>query len=72
MGHEQEVTKRIHNLYEIALEEKDYEAITTLDWFLNEQVEEEDNMRTIVEVLENLKDGYTGLYLYDKELGRRE
>ena len=36
------------------------------------KVEEEDNMRTIVEVLENLKDGYTGLYLYDKELGRRE
>lgn len=70
--HEQEVTKRIENIYELALKEKNYVVVEFLNWFLEEQVEEEDNMRTIVEVLENLKDGYTGLYLYDKELGRRE
>ena len=70
--HEQEVTKRIENIYELALKEKNYVVVEFLNWFLKEQVEEEDNMRTIVEVLENLKDGYTGLYLYDKELGRRE
>lgn len=70
--HEQEVTKRIENIFELALKEKNYVVVEFLNWFLKEQVEEEDNMRTIVEVLENLKDGYTGLYLYDKELGRRE
>ena len=72
LEHEKEVTKRIENIYELALKEKNYVVVEFLNWFLKEQVEEEDNMRTIVEVLENLKDGYTGLYLYDKELGRRE
>ncbi len=71
-AHEQEVTKRIENIFDLALKEKNYVVVEFLNWFLKEQVEEEDNMRTIVEVLENLKDGYTGLYLYDKELGRRE
>ena len=71
-AHEQEVTKRIEHIYELALKEKNYVVVEFLNWFLEEQVEEEDNMRNIVEVLENIKDGYTGLYLYDKELGRRE
>ena len=72
LGHEQEVTKRIHNLYEIALEEKDYEAITTLDWFLNEQVEEEDNFRHILDQYELLDDAKTTTYWIDKELGKRQ
>lgn len=71
-AHEQEVTKRIENIYELALNEKNYVVVEFLNWFLKEQVEEEDTMRGIVEVLENLKDGYTGLYLYDKELGARQ
>lgn len=72
LGHEQEVTKRIHNLYEIALEEKDYEAITILDWFLNEQVEEEDNFRHILDQYELLDDAKTTTYWIDKELGKRQ
>lgn len=72
LGHEQEVTKRIHNLYEIALEEKDYEAIKTLDWFLNEQVEEEDNFRHILDQYELLDDAKTTTYWIDKELGKRQ
>lgn len=72
LGHEQEVTKRIHNLYQIALEEKDYEAITILDWFLNEQVEEEDNFRHILDQYELLDDAKTTTYWIDKELGKRQ
>ena len=72
LGHEQEVTKRIHNLYEIALEEKDHEAITILDWFLNEQVEEEDNFRHILDQYELLDDAKTTTYWIDKELGKRQ
>ena len=72
LSHEQTVTGLINNLVDIAITEKDHATNNFLQWFVEEQVEEEDNMRTIVEVLENLKDGYTGLYLYDKELGRRE
>ncbi len=72
LEHEKEVTKRIHNLYEIALEEKDYEAITTLDWFLNEQVEEEDNFRHILDQYELLDDAKTTTYWIDKELGQRK
>ena len=71
LGHEQEVTKRIHNLYEIALEEKDYEAITTLDWFLNEQVEEEENFTKMLTRLERVGDDWHSVYMLDNELGKR-
>ncbi len=71
LGHEQEVTKRIHNLYEIALEEKDYEAIKTLDWFLNEQVEEESTFETHIDYLTRIGDDCNTLYLYEKELAAR-
>ena len=41
--HEAKVTASIHNLYEIALKEKDYAAQVMLQWFITEQVEEEKN-----------------------------
>ena len=69
--HEQFVTSRIYTLMDIAQEEKDYAAISFLNWFVDEQVEEEDTMRGIVEKL-NLV-GHKGhiLYLLDKEMGAR-
>ncbi|MCI6609378.1 MAG: ferritin [Ezakiella sp.] len=70
--HEQEVTKRIKELYEIALEEKDYVALTTLDWFLHEQIEEEDTFRGIMDRFALLGEANTTLYWIDKELGHRE
>ena len=69
--HEKEVTKRIENIYDLALEEKNYVVVEFLNWFLEEQVEEEDNFRTIVEKFERIHENWSGLYIYDHELGAR-
>ena len=72
LEHEQEVTSRIEKIYDLALEEKNYVVTDFLKWFLSEQVEEEDTMRTICDTLEQLGDSFVSLYLFDKELGSRE
>ena len=42
-----------------------------LKWFIDEQVEEEDNARTIIDNLKMIKDNGYGIYMLDKELGTR-
>ena len=71
LEHEQVVTARINNLMAIAKEEKDYASESTLKWFVDEQVEEEENARDIIDILEKIGDNKYGLYEYDKELGAR-
>ncbi len=70
--HEQKVTGLIHDLYEVALEEKDYAAQVMLHWFIDEQVEEEDGVSQILDVLERVGDNDQGLLMIDRELGRRQ
>ena len=72
LDHEKEVTSRIEKIYELASKEKNYVVMEFLNWFLKEQVEEEDNMRTICDRIEQFGDSFTSLYLFDKELGTRE
>jgi ferritin len=69
--HEQFVTKRIHLLMEIAQEEKNFPAISFLNWFVDEQVEEEDNMRSIVDKIKLVGDKGHVLYMLDREAGTR-
>jgi ferritin len=69
--HEQFVTKRIHLLMEIAQEEKNYPAISFLNWFVDEQVEEEDNMRSIVDKIKLVGAKGHVLYMLDREAGTR-
>lgn len=71
LKHEKVVTSNIHSLYKRAKEENDFATQKFLDWFITEQVEEEATFDEITHVLKNIKDSYTGLYLYDKELGQR-
>jgi ferritin len=72
LGHERAVTRSIHDLYALALEDKDYPARVFLDWFVNEQVEEEKTAELIVEQLKIIgKDGPALLQL-DRELGGRK
>jgi len=52
LEHEKEVTDSINKLYELALKEKDYPTQSTLQWFINEQVEEEKNATSIIQTLE--------------------
>jgi ferritin len=69
--HEQKVTGLIHNLYALAVEEKDYAAQVMLHWFIDEQVEEEATASQIVELLERIGDKDQGLIMLDRELGQR-
>ncbi|HPJ24071.1 MAG TPA: ferritin [Bacillota bacterium] len=69
LAHEKEVTRRIHNLMKLAVEESDYPSVTLLQWYVDEQVEEEDNFTRLIEKVKLVKDA--GLYLLDKELATR-
>lgn len=69
--HEHKVTEKINNLYALAQEEKDFATLAMLNWFVSEQVEEEDSVKKIIESLEMIKDNGYGLYMLDKELGQR-
>jgi len=61
----------IHNLYALAVQEKDYASQVFLQWFVTEQVEEENNATQIVETLKMVGDKRQALLMLDRELGRR-
>lgn len=71
LGHERAVTKSIHDLYALSLDLKDYPARVFLDWFVNEQVEEEKTAELIVEQLKIVGNDGPALLLLDRELGGR-
>ena len=70
-AHEAAVTASVHNLYEVALKEKDYPAQAMLQWFITEQVEEEKNAAEIVAQLEMVEARGTAVLMLDKQLGKR-
>ncbi|MCP4703676.1 MAG: ferritin [candidate division Zixibacteria bacterium] len=70
-AHEQKVTSRINNLVDIALAEKDHASHIFLQWFVNEQVEEEATAKGIIQQLKMLADSKAGLFQIDRELGQR-
>jgi len=49
---EKEVTRRIHAMMDLAVEEKDYASQAFLQWFVTEQVEEESSMETMLQVVQ--------------------
>ena len=71
LAHEQHITGCIHELYALAQEEKDYPAQTELQWFIDEQVEEEENTGRVVELLRMAGDNKGALLMLDRELARR-
>ena len=71
LKHEQKVTSLINDLYKVASEENDFATKSMLKWFIDEQVEEEENAQTIIDNLKMIKDNGYGLYMLDKELGAR-
>ena len=71
LEHEKKVTALITKLYEIAVEEKDYPTQNRLKWFIDEQVEEEENAQDIIDSLDRVGDDGLGLYMVDRELGSR-
>jgi ferritin len=72
LEHEKYVTSRIHEMYEVAMKEKDYASMSHLLWFIDEQVEEEDQTREIVDKLMMVGDNMNGLFVIDSQLGSRK
>lgn len=71
LAHEQQVTNKINKLVALTHEEHDYATQSMLKWFIDEQVEEEENAQTIIDNLNMIQDNGFGLYMLDKELGAR-
>jgi ferritin len=71
LKHEQFVTKSIYDLYELALKEKDYPSQILLQWYINEQVEEEKNASDIIAGLKLIEARETAVLMLDKALGKR-
>jgi len=71
LEHERKVTAMIHDLYALAVQEKDYASQVFLQWFVTEQVEEEQSAAEIVEMLKMIGDKGHALLMLDRELGRR-
>ncbi len=69
LNHEKEVTRRINNLMKLAIEEADYASVSLLNWYIDEQVEEEDNFSKLIAKVKLLKG--SGLFMLDKELATR-
>ncbi len=66
--HEQKVTKSINELVAQATLENDYSTISFLQWYIEEQREEENLMRTILDKIRLIGDGPLSLYYIDKEI----
>ncbi|MCX7983918.1 MAG: ferritin [Bacteroidetes bacterium] len=72
LQHEKKVTGLINSLYELSLKEKDYPAQVMLQWFIDEQVEEEKNASEIIAKLEMIGDSKGMLLHLDHQLGKRK
>lgn len=71
LKHEQLITKLINGLMDVAVGEKDHATQIFLQWFVTEQIEEEENDRDIIGKLKILGESGHGLLLLDNELGTR-
>ena len=71
LKHEQQVTELIDELYKLAATDKDYAIQVALQWFIEEQVQEEKQIRQIVDELKRAGDESVALFILDRELGVR-
>jgi len=71
LAQEQTVTSQINSLYELAFQEKAFAALVELEWFINEQVEEEKTARDIVHKFKLVGNDPASLLDLDRELGTR-
>ncbi|MFZ0390274.1 MAG: ferritin [Calditrichia bacterium] len=71
LSHEEKVTRSIHKIVESAWGKKDYATFNFLQWFVEEQVEEEDMFRTILDKVNIIDEHGGSYYMLDRELARR-
>ena len=71
LEHEKKVTSLINNLAYIANEDRDFASINRLNWFIDDQVEEEESAREMIATVEAVEDNKYGMYILDNELAAR-
>lgn len=69
--HEKSITQSINEVMDQAIKDKNYPVQVFLNWFVKEQVEEENAAEEIVHKLSLIGDAPQGLYLLNRELGQR-
>ena len=69
--HEQKVTGLINNLVNLANQEKDHATNSFLQWFVTEQVEEENNARDIVSKIKLIEKSPQAMFMMDKDMAQR-
>lgn len=71
LEHERKVTGHIHDLYDLAVEEGDHPARAMLEWFVEEQVEEEHTFTTLLEKMDRAGDSGAAILYLDGHLAGR-
>ena len=71
LAHEEKVTAMIDDIYRLAFEEKDFATCNKLNWFVEEQVEEEETARGLIDKLKLIGDNGLALYTFNQELAAR-
>ncbi len=70
-AHEAKITGCINDLVDLAIEERDHAACNLLQWFVNEQVEEEATAQEILEKIKLVGEKGAGIFMIDRELAQR-
>lgn len=71
LEHERKVTALINNLYAMAEAERDYATREMLNWFISEQVEEEESAQELIDKFSLIGNDGMGIYMLDQELAAR-
>ncbi|MCF7792477.1 MAG: ferritin [Candidatus Cloacimonetes bacterium] len=69
--HEIFISKSINEIMDLAIEEKDHATRSFLNWFVDEQVEEEDTMQSILDKLKLIGGKGQGILMMDSEMAKR-
>ena len=72
LAYERGNTRAVNALYARSVDCGDYQAKSLMDWFVNEQIEEEDTLRTLLSQLKIAGGDGAGLLILDRELGARQ
>ncbi|MBQ0140166.1 MAG: ferritin [Kurthia sp.] len=71
LHHEKEVTRRIYELSDIALDEREHATMAFLKWFIDEQIEEEATFDTLIAKISRIENDPNAVFMLDEELAKR-
>lgn len=71
LEHEQMVTGLVNGLIDVAIEVRDHACQSFLQWFVDEQVEEEANVQEILDTLKLIGGQGNGIFMLDREMRSR-